>query len=146
MVLAPLVSNIDCMNAANESTLCMAARHGYLDIANILLSWGANLEFRYHDSVTPLFAAVENNQDEMCQFLLDRKANVNATDHRRNCALHIAAKHGFSSIVVMLMKAGAATNILNYREQTPLDVARNAEICRIILGMCNERSGRPTLC
>jgi ankyrin repeat protein len=125
---------------------------------------------------TPLFAAVEFNQEEMVAFLIDRKANVNAVDNERNTALHLAAINGFSDIIILLLRgilmatntehaigaitsaiichahaiffsfldvfdlfallllAGSASNVLNDKDETPLDVAKNADICRIILG------------
>ena len=30
--------------------------------------------------------------------------------------------------------AGAASNLLNDKEETPLEIAKNADVCRIVLG------------
>ncbi len=36
-------------------------------------------------------------------------------------------------MVLMILKAGASTNVLTDKDETPLEVAKNADICRIIL-------------
>lgn len=70
--------------------MCLSSRNGHILVAVALLDFGSNLDGRSADGITPLYAAVEYNQEEMGGFLLEQKADVNAVDNQRNSVLHIA--------------------------------------------------------
>ena len=90
----------------------------------------------------------------MFSLLIENKADINAVDGQRNSVLHVAVlsemlcaqrQHflkficfpqvslGFHDIVLLALKAGALTNVLNEKDETPLEVTKNAETCRLVL-------------
>lgn len=62
------------------------------------------------------------------RWLLRHKAEVNAFDDERNSVLHVAAYEGVAPIVVMVLQAGACTNVINEEDETPLEMSKNAEV------------------
>jgi ankyrin repeat protein len=133
-LLSTKISSIACANAQGDTALMLAARGGHLTVATLLMELGAHLEAKNKAGTTPLLASVEGNKPIMFAFLLEQRANVNALDNNRNCSLHVAAATGLGHIVLIAMRAGAETNVLNGKDETPLEVAKNADICRSILG------------
>ena len=69
-------------------------------MVNALLKSGADLNARASDGTTPLFSAVEFNQEEVASFLIDMRASVDTPDLHRNSALHVAASSGFTQLVM----------------------------------------------
>ena len=57
--------------------------------------------------------AVECNQDECVNLLLEYKAEVDVRDQDSNTALHIAVKEGLTNIVALLIRYGANVNFKN---------------------------------
>ena len=57
--------------------------------------------------------AVECNQDECVNLLLEYKAEVDVRDQDSNTALHIAVKEGLTNIVALLIRYGANVNLKN---------------------------------
>ena len=93
----------------------------------------ASVDGRSTEGVTPLCAALEYNQEDMGALLLEQKADVNASDNTQNSILHVAAMNASSDAVLMVLKAGASPDALNDNGETPLEVAKNPDTCRIIL-------------
>eukprot|EP00457_Paulinella_chromatophora_P000221 gb/GEZN01000221.1/.p1 GENE.gb/GEZN01000221.1/~~gb/GEZN01000221.1/.p1 ORF type:complete len:1802 (+),score=284.99 gb/GEZN01000221.1/:73-5478(+) len=132
--LANKVSSVICTTSSRgETALSLAARNGHEMVVLSLLKIGHKLECKNASGATPLYTSLEANQEGIFNLLLDRKANVNVMDTSRNSILHVASRQGLASMVSKILLAGAATNILNDKEETPLEVAKNAEICRLIL-------------
>ncbi len=74
--------------------------------------------------IDQLFDAVKNNQIEIVKELLDRGANVNATDENGNTPLHWAAKNVHTDIVELLIDTyHVDVNIQNEWGNTPLHTA-----------------------
>ena len=56
---------------------------------------------------TPIFYAVENDQEEMLSLLLEKGAKVDVRDDEGRCPLTMAAKDGKNDMVKTMVKAGA---------------------------------------
>ena len=64
---------------------------------------------------------------EAVKLMVDQHVDVNAVDDTNGDApLHIAASHGFSSIVQYLVDHGANLHLANYNGETPLAAATDA--------------------
>jgi ankyrin repeat protein len=63
-----------------KTPLLYAAREGHLDIAQLLLKAGAQLDKPDADGVTPLLMALLNDQLPLAAFFIEQGANVNASD------------------------------------------------------------------
>jgi len=81
---------IEDYEKGRETPLHMATRHGYLDMARLLVSHGADLEARDLRGNTPLHLAAKFNQHGMVEFLLTSGAKVNAYDQGGWTALYWA--------------------------------------------------------
>ena len=60
---------------------------------------------------TALIVATLHSQVEIVQYLLRKKADVNAQTLKGYTALHVAAKHGFTTITQMLVDKGKVTKV-----------------------------------
>lgn len=69
-------------NAAGETPLHLAARHGYIAIATRLILAGASLDVVDSHGFTALHRAVERRKDGMVEFLLQRGASHRILDRR----------------------------------------------------------------
>lgn len=154
LLLTTKASSPACTNSRGETALTLCARNGHLDVAISLLKLGLNVDCRANDGTTPLFAAVEFNQEETAAFLIELKvrgftslsspmltwpcvreqANVNAIDNERNSILHVAANNGFADLVYMLLKGPCSSGA-----GCPFDCL-TVWVCSGCLDQCAERS------
>lgn len=121
-----------------------AAYYGHLEIAEILISRGADLDAEDSAYSTPLYLAAEEGYPKVVEFLISKGAKVNVKSSRSGYTpLHRAAwgpvamrKHlggrtvseaelneNYLEIVGMLLEKGAKVDILDNDGKTPLDQA-----------------------
>lgn len=104
-----------------NTPLHWAAYYNLTDIADLLLSRGANIEAQDKNGMTPLHDAVAFTSPKMVTLLLRRGASVNAPNTAGDTPLHLAAMFNeTSAIAESLIEAGAALDVKNEDEQTPL--------------------------
>lgn len=60
--------------------LLYAARHGFVDVAEVLLDHGASIDLAEANGIWPLLMAISNDNPPMAHFLLERGAAVNGQD------------------------------------------------------------------
>jgi hypothetical protein len=68
-----------CSGVTRATALHMAARRGHVEIARVLLDFGAVMEARDSKSDTPLQRAINCRKDAVVQLLIERKASKAAT-------------------------------------------------------------------
>lgn len=77
-----------------------------IDLAEFLLAKGAEIDevntSDYYGGYTPLFWAVEDNNEELVSFLIHNGANVNAKSNKGQTPLSLAEKGGHTEIVKIL--------------------------------------------
>jgi ankyrin repeat protein len=76
----------------------MAVMIQNLNLVKLLIKYGADVNLKEYNDVgekTPLHYAVEKNNFEITNFLLDNGANPTIGDKRQMSALHYAARFGF---------------------------------------------------
>ena len=124
-----------------------AAYYGHLEIAEILISRGADLDAEDPDYSTPLYLAAEQGHPKVVEFLVSKGAEVNVKSNAWGYTpLHRAAwgpvtmrKHlgageagtvseadlneNYLEIVGMLLEKGAKVDVLDNDGKTPLDQA-----------------------
>lgn len=100
--------------------LCLAAKHGNLEMATLLLKEGANIDQARLDHSTPLYIATKRGHLEMVKLLLEKGANINQADDLDKTPLYIASKNGHLKIVEALLQKGADINQADYYGETPL--------------------------
>ncbi len=111
-------------------------RHGYLDVARVLVELGAPVD-RTDARITPLVKAVLGDQVEMARFLISKGAGVNHVDGNGMTPLLYAASidFGSSAMIDMLLKAGARTDMKTKDGKTALDLARQYKHTHLIASL-----------
>ena len=100
-------------------------------VLKFLIQKGADPNVVSLEGATPLMNAVQSNEAERVQILLDNKANVNAQDYRGFTALHRAAEMGHEKLVGILLDHGADKNIVA-EGHTALSLAKMREEMAIV--------------
>jgi len=85
--------------------MLLAIEHHDIEILNVLLAQGANVNRKSRDGVSPLMAAAEKGQADVVQILLSRGADVNARNARGRTAVMLAKKNGRTEVLKLLEKA-----------------------------------------
>ena len=134
----------DCqVKADGQNLLQIAVENNNVPMAKLLFDNGASIPYRYNDQTKSLIhTACEYENKDMVKLLIDHDANVNELIRpalswnewawesfirpikqifvkvpaiKGTSALHIAAKHHSYDIVDLLIKAGAKTEILDFK-------------------------------
>ncbi|GIZ02884.1 transient receptor potential cation channel subfamily A member 1 homolog [Caerostris extrusa] len=121
----------------DNSPLHIAALKGFLEVSEILLNCGAEIERKNEHEQTPLHLAAKNGHVDTVQLLIQKsKTIVNAEDENANTPLHHAAMSGHYSMVSVLLHAGANIEAKNCYLWTALDCAASRgwkRCCQILL-------------
>ena len=109
--------------ASWHTALQLAASQGNIEIFDLLLSYGADINASadahgvYEHGLTALQAAVRGNHMQLVQILLNRGANVNAPASRWGAtAIVAAARWGHSEMLQFLLYCGAIINMRDLAE------------------------------
>jgi len=103
-----------------SSPLHWAAGGGHVEIMEMLLAKGANIEAKDKDGMTPLHAAAAKGQAAAVKLLLDKGADVNSRRNDGATALHGAALLDRTEVLPLLIAAGADVNAADHGKITPL--------------------------
>ncbi len=133
-----LKNDTNLCNAENEHGLIalgVAAHYGHMEIVELLLNFGAdinsvsNSKVSYIPSNTALHAGIAGKaKKELVKFLLEQGAKVNQPDSSGHTPLHIAAFDGSADIVTLLLAYGDSQEMYTDSEQrTPLDIAKERD-------------------
>lgn len=101
-------ADIESIEDSFKNTLLgIAALRGYYEIAEYLISKGANLNSKNDYSKTPLMVAVEANQKKIVELLIIKNADLNIKTTKGDTALQLAKPRERRVIFEMLIHAGA---------------------------------------
>ena len=123
-------------NYDNITPLFIAVENGNVEIARLLLDFGAKVNARNKSKQTPLMQIDSDATVELVSLLIDRGAKVNLTDDENNSALIIAADDASTDVVRALVDAGADVNLANKDGETALmnaAIRGDAECVRLLL-------------
>ena len=128
----PLRHIIHKNNIRKETPFLLAVKKGRLDIVEVLLDEGADINIGKVDgskTETPLFWAVKKGRLDIVEFLLEKGADINkgeVTPKGKVTPLCLAVKNGHLDIVKFLLGKEAD---INKGEETPLCLAaRNGHL------------------
>jgi ankyrin repeat protein len=136
---------------AGPSPIHIAASTGNVELAKVLLRYGARVNEKYEADQTPLHDAAFNNQPQMVSFLLDSAAKPDSRDVSGYQPIHFACQKGNLEITNSLIKAGASVSCAANDGYTPLHFAvrdtENMELIDLLIqsGAELEALTRPTL-
>lgn len=98
--------------------LCFVASEGLLDLVNVLLQRGANIESLTRDGRTPLHLASKNGDIELTRLLCKEGANLEAVSAQGEKPLWISANCGHEHIARVLIGSGSDPDSLNSKTRT----------------------------
>ena len=93
-----------------DTPLCIAARYGQLDVAQLLLDRGAEVNKADRYGSTPLYIAARYGQLAVAELLLDKGAEVNLANTYGATPLWIAVQEGKLDVAKLLIDKGADVN------------------------------------
>jgi ankyrin repeat protein len=113
---------INSVDQEGYSPLIVASSIGLVDIAELLIENGAQLDYIAPDHASPLFCAVQEKHWELLAVLTDAKANLNAQRDKGPTPLYIASQEGYHDMVGHLVDVKADPN-LHAHGITPLFIS-----------------------
>jgi ankyrin repeat protein len=118
--------DLEAINEAGENALMMAALRGHLDLVELLIKRGAQVN---KPGWAPLHYAATysgNNALAIVRLLLEHHAFVDAESPNRSTPLMLAAQYGSEPVVQLLLEEGAQPLQKNQLGLTAIDFARRA--------------------
>ncbi|EED11950.1 ankyrin repeat-containing protein, putative [Talaromyces stipitatus ATCC 10500] len=101
---------VDQFDRSGTTALQWACERGHLEIAQLLLEKGADVNAQGGYYGNALNAAAEGGYLEIVQLLLEKEADVNTQRVEHSNALQAAARGGYLEIVQLLLEKGADVN------------------------------------
>ena len=111
-------------NHQKTRALFSAIEHNYIDIVQLFLAAGADVNAKDNEGETALMTAASDGSTEIVRQLLAAGADVHAKDNRGKTALIFAVRDGSTEKVQQLLAAGADVNIADNAGQTALTIAK----------------------
>ncbi|UPL01629.1 hypothetical protein LCI18_012563 [Fusarium solani-melongenae] len=105
-----------------RTALHIAVKHGYSSIITMLVEYGADVDAMVH-SWTPLLLAAKHWWFQIPNYLIKKRANVNAADYHGRTALHWTAHNGDKRLAQLLLERGAHLNARDRWGKTALQWA-----------------------
>jgi RNA polymerase sigma factor (sigma-70 family) len=133
---------------AGYTPLHEAAAHDRIEIAALLLDYGANINARTASGLTPLYEAVLSNHVNSVRLLLSHGARTSFAQAGETTALHGAVIKGYPESVHLLLAYGADANARARSGRAPLHWAAlkgYATIVDLLLGYGAEINMRDEL-
>jgi len=91
----------------DRTPLCVAAMNGHVNIIQLLLARGANVNYKDSKGQTPLMYAASAGKLDAVKALIEQKADLEATTQLGETALMGAVGHGFVDVAKFLVEKGA---------------------------------------
>ncbi|XP_051171211.1 ankyrin repeat domain-containing protein 27-like [Leptopilina boulardi] len=118
---------INTCNSQGQTALHIACDNGHVEIVQLLLDAGANVNvINKIQGQTPLHLACLNNHTKVIKLLLNcGNCNINAKDNFGDTPLHLMIRNENSKIAELLLRHGANAQSKNCQAVTPLEEAEN---------------------
>lgn len=94
---------IDAKDTEGDTPLMWTAETGYVNAAQVLLEYDANIEAKNNNGMTAFHWAAKNNHIKVIKLLIDKGANVNVQDSYGKTPLDCAKEEGHGEIVGYLV-------------------------------------------
>lgn len=114
-------TDVSKLNAADESPLMLAAIKGHLDLAEMLVKKGADIN---KAGWAPLHYAASGSHLPIIKLLLENSAYIDAESPNGTTPLMMAAMYGTPAAVNLLLQEGADAKLKNEQGLTALQFAQ----------------------
>ena len=135
-------ADVDAVDNDHSTLLDKASFNGKVEVAQLLLERGANINTRNKRGHTPLHRVLVNLRDhagahyfDTIQLLLGHGADVDALDNTQSTPLHVASQYGSAKAARLLLEHGANVYLQNNKGHTSSQVASmngHEEITRLL--------------
>uniref|UniRef100_A0A8B9HNG8 Ankyrin 1, erythrocytic a n=1 Tax=Astyanax mexicanus TaxID=7994 RepID=A0A8B9HNG8_ASTMX len=115
------------ITATGFTPLHIAAHYENLNVAQLLLNRGANVNFTPKNGITPLHIASRRGNVIMVRLLLDRGATIDAKTKDELTPLHCAARNGHVRIIEILLDQGAPIQAKTKNGLSPIHMAAQGD-------------------
>ena len=113
-------TNINIQNKLGETPLMLAAINNYLELAQVLIEQGADIN---KPGWTPLHYAATRGHREMIRLLLNHDAYIDCESPNGTTPLMLAASYAPPLVSKLLLEEGADPTLLDLRNASALDWA-----------------------
>ncbi|XP_043466925.1 ankyrin-1-like [Leptopilina heterotoma] len=121
----------------DKRLLHVAAARGHLQIVDLLIKNGAEINVVDIKGRTPFYIALLQNKVEVAEFLLENGARIDIRREDGRTTLHVAIKTQNIQIVERILKKGTMVNVLDdMSRMKPIDVAaslKNIQLVELLL-------------
>ena len=124
------------LDETGNSCLHRASQTRYLDLAELLLKSGVDINLRNTQGETPLAVALFRGNLEVAHFLIERGADVHWHDEEDWTLLHTAAQCGHLDMVQLLLDLDIGVDVRCRGQSTPLILASgggHVEVSRLLI-------------
>lgn len=118
-------ADIDAVGNDGSTPLWLAARHGAIEVLDLLVEHGADLGQRGDYGMTLLMEAASSGGTEMTRHLIAQGADVNASADSGAAPISFAAHHGNVEALDLLLEHGATLDQRDKRGMSLLMEAAN---------------------
>ncbi|XP_043094763.1 ankyrin-1a isoform X14 [Puntigrus tetrazona] len=121
------ISEESCDIRTGFTPLHIAAHYENLNVAQLLLNRGADVNFTPKNGITPLHIASRRGNVIMVRLLLDRGAKIDAKTKDELTPLHCAARNGHVRIIEILLDQGAPIQAKTKNGLSPIHMAAQGD-------------------
>jgi len=116
---------LDCMDEEGNTPLHWATVGGHVELTQLLVDHGADVEAKSKDGFTPLHSVAQEDHYKIMEVLLNAKAKVDVPNIEDNCntTLHYTACWGAVECTKLLIARGATIDAKAADLSTPLSFA-----------------------
>lgn len=122
--------NPNTENKNSQTLMHSAIANNKIDIANLLKSYGADINYKDKNGRSPIFYT---NNPESIKWLIKNGVNLNIKDVNGQTVLHKHVQESHINLAKGLIKYGADVNIVDNRKLPPLAYAKNVKMMELLL-------------
>ena len=139
-----IIKNTDGLMAGQHypdqahKVLCAAVKHDkYMEIVNIMLNAGTEINRCTHGGMSPLMLAALHGSVKIVELLVNRNASVRWCNARKENCLHIACKHKQWTVAKILFNHRANALCCDNKNNTPFSIARDSHCVSMVEHMAS---------